>query len=99
MHKFRQFADLLCHLTLNKTIASWDWNDNPAAGNVASCGPHGADAIAMVINAGALGIEWFSDQPATCARNIDLLIHELGHHAGAIDCTREHAVIADLKVR
>ena len=28
---------------------------------------------------------------ATCARNIDLLIHELGHHAGAMDCTREHA--------
>ncbi len=91
MRKFRDFAELLCRLTLNKSIGSWDWNDNPSAGNVASCGPHGTDAIAMTINAGALGFEWFSEQPATCARNIDLLIHELGHHAGAIDCTREHA--------
>jgi hypothetical protein len=91
MRKFRQFAEMLCHLTLNKSIASWDWSNNPGAANVASCGPHGADGIVMAVNVGALGAEWFSDQPATCTRNIDLLIHELGHHAGAIDCTREHA--------
>ena len=91
MRKFRQFAELLCTLTLNKSIASWSWTDNPAASNVASCGAQGEDAIVMAVNVGALGPEWFSDQPATSVRTIDLLIHELGHHAGAIDCTREHA--------
>jgi len=91
MRKFRQFAELLCSLTLNKSIASWNWSDNPAATNVASCGPVGDDAITMAVNVGSLGAEWFSDQPATSARTIDLLIHELGHHGGAIDCTREHA--------
>jgi hypothetical protein len=91
MEKFRQFAELLCHLTLNKSIASWSWSNNPTAANAASCGPHGAQAIDVAVNVGQLGPEWFSDQPATCARNIDLIIHELGHHAGAIDCTREHA--------
>jgi hypothetical protein len=91
MRKFRQFAELVCRLTLDKSIASWSWSNNPAAANVASCGPAGGAAIAMAINAGVLRPEWFSDQPATCARNIDLLIHELGHHAGALDCTREHA--------
>ena len=91
MRKFRQFAELLCQLTLNKSIASWNWSNNPAAANAASCGPHGDDAIDLAVNVGALGPAWFSDQPATCARNIDLIIHELGHHAGAMDCTREHA--------
>jgi hypothetical protein len=91
MQRFRHFAELLCQLTLGKSIASWTWTDNPSAANVASCGPHGSDAIALAINVAALGAEWFSDQPSTCARNIDLLIHELGHHAGAMDCTREHA--------
>ncbi len=91
MRKFREFAELLCQLTLNKSIALWAWSDNPNAGNAASCGPHGDGAIDMAVNAGTLGAEWFSDQPATCPRNIDLLIHELGHHAGAMDCTREHA--------
>ena len=91
MRKFRQFAELVCGLTLSKSIASWSWSNNPAAANVASCGPHSDDAITLAVNVGALGQAWFSDQPATCARNIDLLIHELGHHAGAIDCTREHA--------
>lgn len=91
MRKFRQFAELLCHLTLNKSIASWNWSNNPAASNAASCGPHGEDAIDMAVNVGALSPDWFSDHPATCARNIDLVIHELGHHAGAMDCTREHA--------
>ena len=66
-------------------------SDNPTASNVAICGARGDSAVALAINVGALGAEWFSDQPATCVRNIDLLIHELGHHAGALDCTREHA--------
>ena len=91
MLKFRQFAELLCQLTLHKSIASWYWSNNPAASNAASCGPYGTDALELAMNVGVLGPEWFSDQPATCARNIDLLIHELGHHAGALDCTREHA--------
>lgn len=91
MDKFRRFAELVCQLTLNKSIASWHWSDNPAANNAASCGPAGDNAINLAVNAGVLRPEWFSDQPATCPRNIDLLIHELGHHAGAIDCTREHA--------
>ncbi len=91
MSRFRQFAELICQLTLGKTVAQWTWTDNPGAANVASCGPNGARGISLAVNVGALGAEWFSDQPATSPTNIDLLIHELGHHAGALDCTREHA--------
>ena len=47
MQKFRQFAEMVCHLTLNKSIVSWDWSNNPTASNAASCGPHGADAIVI----------------------------------------------------
>jgi hypothetical protein len=91
MHKFRQFAELVCRLTLDKSIASWHWSNAPTANNAASCGPHGSDAIEMAVNVGLLKPEWFCQQPATSSRNIDLIIHELGHHEGAIDCTREHA--------
>jgi hypothetical protein len=91
MQKFRQFAELVCQLTLGKSIASWHWTDNPTASNSASCGPEGEAAIRLAFNVGVLGPEWFSEQPATSERNIDLLIHELGHHDGALDCTREHA--------
>jgi hypothetical protein len=91
MQQFRRFAELVCQLTLNKSIASWQWTNNPTASNAASCGPEGEAAIRLAFNVGALGREWFSEEPATSQRNIDLLIHELGHHAGALDCTREHA--------
>lgn len=91
MERFRGFAELVCQLTLNKSIATWHWTNNPTASNAASCGPEGPAAIRLAFNVGALGREWFSEQPATSQYNIDLLIHELGHHAGALDCTREHA--------
>lgn len=91
METFREFAEMLSHVILSKDIASWNWTNNPDAGNVASCGPAGQSAITMAVNVGGLGVEWFSEHPATCVQNIDLLIHELGHHAGALDCTREHA--------
>jgi len=91
MRRFRQFAELLCRLTLNKSIASWTWSNSPSVTNAASCGPNGADAIDLAINVGVLGPEWFNHPSATNAQHVDLLIHELGHHNGALDCTREHA--------
>src|SRR6185437_1275228 len=65
MQKFRQFAELVCQLTLGKSIAHWHWSDNPKASNAASCGPEGESGIHLAFNVGVLGPEWFTEQPAT----------------------------------
>ena len=91
MELFRRFAEYVCRLTLGKEITEWTWSDTPQASTLAQCGPRGGGGVALTINVANLGVDWFNNPSATTVKHIDLIIHELGHHDGALDCTREHA--------
>ncbi|MDZ4842023.1 MAG: hypothetical protein SH859_07770 [Hyphomicrobium aestuarii] len=91
MRKFQTFAEFLCNKLLDKKIGTFDFLNNPTASTCADCEMIDAQTIALRWNVGhsSIGPNWFSDTPAADMGNLDLLIHELGHHQGDQDCTRE----------
>lgn len=89
MKKFRAMTEMIAKSVLDKEVV-WKWSDTPGATVLAQCGPSGEKAISLTVNVARLGVEWFSESPARNRENLDLIFHELGHHNGAMDCTREH---------
>lgn len=88
MRQFRDFARFVCRKALGKELTvRYSLTVCSAA---AQCGPCG-DGVAATFHVAQLGRDWFSERPATCRENLDLLFHELGHHTGAEDCTRAFA--------
>ena len=56
----------------------------------AQCGPEGDESVGLTFHVEILGTKWFSEKPVLSRENLDLIFHELGHHKGDQDCTREH---------
>lgn len=87
MRRFENFARLVCREVLGKRLDVL-LTANTGLSCVAQCGGEG-DSVRLTMHAKILGAGWFSDRPASDRRNVDLLIHELGHHRNDQDCTRQ----------
>jgi len=85
-------SQFICKQVLGKKLRVL-FSNNRNVTCSAQCGPVHGDptAVELVFHVPILGEEWFSVTPAICQKNLDLIFHELGHHKGDEDCTREFA--------
>jgi hypothetical protein len=89
MQQVAALAKLICTEVLHKSLSvRFSGNENVTVS--AQCGPEGAGAVSLTFHVKILGEGWFSETPVMSRENLDLVYHELGHHAGAQDCTRDH---------
>jgi PAS domain S-box-containing protein len=89
MQQVAALAKLISTEVLHKPLTVvFSGNENVTCS--AQCGPEGAGAVGLTFHVKILGDQWFSERPVLCRENLDLVYHELGHHAGAQDCTRDH---------
>jgi hypothetical protein len=91
-HGMRQVAALakvICTEVLHKSLrVQFSGNKNVSCS--AQCGPASDGSVDLTFHGKILGEQWFSEKPVLCRNNLDLIFHELGHHKGDQDCTREH---------
>lgn len=84
------FAKALCRELLGKSLTV-EFSGNRNVDCVAQCGPSGEGAASLTFHVHKLGGPgWFSTVPLVEPRVLDLILHELGHHNAAQDCTRAH---------
>jgi hypothetical protein len=92
MERYRAFVDLVAERTLGVRIADWRWVDSNNHFSMC-CGPltKTPDAsISYHVNVPALGVAWFDRFPMSSPEIVDLTIHELGHHDGALHLTDQY---------
>jgi hypothetical protein len=92
MRQVTALARFICQQVLGKTLRV-RFSNNTNVNCSAQCGPEVGDSktVGLVFHVPVLGKDWFSATPATSQKNLDLIFHELGHHKGDDDCTREFA--------
>ena len=89
MQQVAALAKLICKEVLHKSLTvTFSGNENVTCS--AQCGPEGAETVHLTFHVKILGESWFSESPVLSRENLDLIYHELGHHSGAQDCTRDH---------
>ena len=89
MSQVAALAKLICKEVLHKSLnVRFSGNSNVTCS--AQCGPEGDGSVDLTFHAKILGEKWFSEKPVLSRENLDLIYHELGHHKGDQDCTREH---------
>lgn len=86
MRRYEAFAKMVCREVLGKTL-SVTFTANTGLSCVAQGGGD-STSVRLTLHVKMLGASWFSDRPASSRENVDLLIHELGHHLNDQDCTR-----------
>jgi hypothetical protein len=89
MKQVAALAKLICHEVLNKPLRV-RFSGNKNVNCSAQCGPEKDGSVELTFHAKILGEAWFSEKPILSRENLDLIFHELGHHKGDQDCTRDH---------
>ena len=87
----QRLAQFICKKVLGKElVVQFSGNENLTV--LAQCGPDTEEGgtVGLTFHVPMLGKDWFSPTPARCRENLDLIFHELGHHKGDQDCTRDH---------
>jgi hypothetical protein len=89
MRQVAALAKLICSEVLKKSLTvRFSGNANVTCS--AQCGPEKDGSVLLIFHAKILEREWFSEKPVVSRDNLDLIFHELGHHKGDQDCTRDH---------
>jgi hypothetical protein len=89
MRQVAALAKLICDEVLHKPLrVQFSGNKNVTCS--AQCGPEKDGSVDLTFHVEILRRHWFSEKPVLCRENLDLIYHELGHHKGDQDCTRDH---------
>jgi hypothetical protein len=89
MQQVAALSKLICQEVLGKSL-NVRFSGNSSVSCSAQCGPEGIGAVDLTFHVKILGEKWFSEKPILSRDNLDLIFHELGHHKGDQDCTRDH---------
>lgn len=89
MRQVAALAQLICRQVLHKSL-NVRFSGNTDLSCLAQCGPSSDGSVELTFHVRMLGASWFSEKPVLSHENLDLIYHELGHHQGNQDCTREH---------